>query len=66
MSRPADKNIFVNVIGDFAVVSRDGKTRTGIAGLTEGADSFLGAFAVGHGTAVIGVGDGKWVAFDCS
>ena len=60
------QKLFVNVIGDFAVVSRDGKTRTGIAGLTEGADSFLGAFAVGHGTAVIGVGDGKWVAFDCS
>jgi outer membrane protein assembly factor BamB len=57
--------LMVNVIGDLAVFGRDGKSRTVVAGLAEGADSFLGGFASGHGAAIIGTGNGKWVAFDC-
>jgi outer membrane protein assembly factor BamB len=57
--------VLVNVIGELRAFARDRFVRVPITGMKEGQDSFLGAFAVGSGVAVIGVGNGTWVAFDC-
>ena len=57
--------LFVNTIDEIVVISRDGRSRTKVTGLKEGANVFGGMFAVGHGVAVIGVGTGTWTAFEC-
>jgi outer membrane protein assembly factor BamB len=59
------RTVFVNVIGELRAFARDGFVRVPVTGMKEGQDSFLGAFAAGSGVAVIGVGNGTWVAFDC-
>ena len=58
--------VFVNVIGELVVVGRDNQSRAKVEGLVDGVDVLTGGFAVAHGTAVIGGGDGKWYAFDCT
>jgi outer membrane protein assembly factor BamB len=58
--------LLINVIGELTAFTHDGMSRGLVSGLATGADSFMGGFAVGAGVAVIGVGDGKWAAFECS
>jgi outer membrane protein assembly factor BamB len=59
-------DVIINVVGQMASYRRDGSSRTVISGLSEGKESFLGFFARGEGLAVIGNGQGLWIALPCA
>jgi len=57
--------VVINVIGELVYLSRDGRTRRVVGGLSEGKDTFSSEIATAFGIAVIGGGGGDWIALPC-